>query len=184
MNGVNVLFKHVPSPLSPLLFNIICLTTVDHPHGISSRHQNLGHLVLQLSGHISNTSETLAKMSSETAPQNPAFQELTADNRGPVVIVASYIFLVITVIVVLTRLITRFKVSRRLVIDDGLALASTVFLIAQTIAITVAVNAGLGRHRNALSDNTFDKYAKVCSSIPSTTLLTDHVHRPSTYLAC
>lgn len=100
-------------------------------------------------------------MSSETAPQTPAFQELTAENRGPVVIVASYIFLVITVIVVFTRLITRFRVSRRLVIDDGLALASTVFLIAQTIAVTYAVNAGLGRHRDALSDATFDKYAKV-----------------------
>lgn len=105
-------------------------------------------------------------MSSETTPQTPAFQELTPENRGPVVIVASYIFLVITVIVVLTRLVTRFKVARRFVIDDALALASTVFLIAQTVAMTFAVNAGLGRHRNALSDTAFDEYAKVRASAP------------------
>lgn len=103
-------------------------------------------------------------MSSETAPQTPAFQKLTADNRGPVVIVSSYIFLVITIIVVFTRLITRYKVSRRLVLDDALALASTVVLVAQTIAVTFAVNAGLGRHRDALSNTDFDKYAKVLSS--------------------
>lgn len=123
-------------------------------------------------------------MSSETAPQTPAFQQLTAENRGPVVIVASYIFLVITVIVVFTRLITRFKVSRRLAIDDGLALASTMFLIAQTIAVTFAVNHGLGRHRSTLSDTAFDKYAKVYPlSPPSTHLLIDS-HRPFMCLAC
>ena len=123
-------------------------------------------------------------MSSDTAPQSPAFQELTAENRGPVVIVASYIFLVITVIVVFTRLITRFKIGRRLVLDDALALASTVVLVAQTIAVTFAVNAGLGRHRNALSDTAFDKYAKVAPSVPSTSLLTNHSHRPFTCLGC
>lgn len=103
-------------------------------------------------------------MSSDASdPQSPAFQELTTDNRGPVVIVASYIFFVITVIVVFTRLITRFKLSRRFAPDDLLVLASTVVLLGQTVAITVAVNAGLGRHRDALSNASFDKYAKVRS---------------------
>lgn len=74
--------------------------------------------------------------------------------------------------------------TRQFVIDDGLALASTVFLTAQTIAVTVAVNAGLGRHRSTLTDAAFDKYLKVSFPTISTSLRTDHLHRPSTYLAC
>lgn len=105
--------------------------------------------------------DALAIMSADTSPQSPAFQQLTADNRGPVVIVASYIFLVISVIVVFTRLITRFQISRRFASDDYCIIASTVFLIGQTLAITFAVNNGLGRHRDAVSDVTFDKFAKV-----------------------
>lgn len=100
-------------------------------------------------------------MSSEGDLQTPAFQQLTADNRGPAVIVASYIFLVISVIVVLTRLVTRFKVGRKFAVDDHLAFASTVVVIAQTIAITFAANGGLGRHQNALTESELNKYAKV-----------------------
>lgn len=104
-------------------------------------------------------------MSADTSPQSPAFQQLTADNRGPVVVVTSYIFLVISIIVVFTRLITRFQISRRFAPDDYTILVSIIFLIGQTVAVTLAVNAGLGKHRAALSDNEFDKYAKVCFSI-------------------
>lgn len=94
-------------------------------------------------------------------PQTPAFQQLTADNHGPAVIVASYIFLVTTVVVVLTRLITRFQVTRTFSTDDYLISASTLFAIGQTVAITVAANRGLGRHSEDVSSAQFDGFAKV-----------------------
>lgn len=103
-------------------------------------------------------------MSAAASPQSPAFQQLTADNRGPVVVVTSYILLVISIVVVFTRLITRFQISRRFAPDDYSILASIALLIGQTVAVTFAVNAGLGRHREALSDAAFDKFAKArCS---------------------
>lgn len=100
---------------------------------------------------------------SEEEPQAPAFQQLTANNHGPAVVVASYIFLAITVIVVFTRLITRFQITRELAVDDYLISASTLLAIGQTVTITVAVNHGLGRHREAISDLQFDGFAKVCA---------------------
>lgn len=123
-------------------------------------------------------------MSADTSPQSPAFQQLTADNRGPVVVVTSYIFLVVSIIVVFTRLITRFQISRRFAPDDYCILVSIIFLIGQTVAVTLAVNAGLGRHRSTLSDDAFDKYAKVCFPIDPRRPFPDVLQRLFTLLEC
>jgi len=93
--------------------------------------------------------------------QTPAFQRITANNHGPVVVVVSIILFVITVIVLFTRLITRFQITRKFSLDDYLISGATILAIGQTAATIVAVNHGLGRHRSALSDSKFDEFAKV-----------------------
>lgn len=95
-----------------------------------------------------------------TEPETPAFQQLTADNHGPTVVVVSYILLVTTVIVVITRLITRLKVTRKLAIDDYLIIASVILCTAQTISLTFAANNGLGRHFDTLSNSQFEGFSK------------------------
>lgn len=99
-------------------------------------------------------------MSASTEPQSPAFQQLTADNHGPAVVVVSYILLVISVIVVITRLVTRLKVTRRIAVDDYLIVAATALCTAETITLTVAVNHGLGRHSDTLSGSQFNDFSK------------------------
>lgn len=99
-------------------------------------------------------------MSASTEPQSPAFQQLTADNHGPTVVVVSYILLITSVIVVITRLVTRLKVTRKLAIDDYMIVAASAFCTAETIALTFAVNKGLGRHIDALSTSEFEGFSK------------------------
>ena len=110
---------------------------------------------------------------SSSEPQTPAFQQLTANNHGPAIVVTAYILMIVSVIVVFTRLITRFQLTRRFAIDDYLILASTFFVIGQTVAITVAVNHGLGRHREDISDSQFDAFAKVRAIHYQTRIPTD-----------
>lgn len=90
-----------------------------------------------------------------TEPANPPFAQLTANNHGPVIIVASYIFLALSFITVLTRCWNRFRVLRKLAWDDWLIAISFFLATAQSIALTVSVNNGLGRHREDLSNTEF-----------------------------
>lgn len=92
---------------------------------------------------------------SGTEPENPPFAELTANNHGPVIIVATYIFLALSFITVVTRCFNRFRVLRKLALDDWLIAVCTLLAIAQSIALTVSVNNGLGRRREDISKAEF-----------------------------
>lgn len=74
---------------------------------------------------VSNLTFCVWRMNS-SQPEDPAFQHLSHTNHGPSVVVASYIFLTVSLATVITRLITRFNVARKLVTDDWLIITSMV----------------------------------------------------------
>jgi hypothetical protein len=87
---------------------------------------------------------------------------LSASNRGPLVIVATYILLTISLLAVSVKIWTRLSNARRLLGTDWVILAGSVSLlqsgrhksltltknqalaVAQAIALTISVNSGLG----------------------------------------
>lgn len=93
-------------------------------------------------------------------PENPPFAQLTPNNHGPIIIVSSYIFLALSFITVITRCGNRYRVLRKLAWDDWLIAICFFLAMAQSIALTVSVNNGLGRHREDLSDAEFLAQAK------------------------
>ena len=110
---------------------------------------------------------------------------ITPDNHGPYVVVASYIMMCMMMLLVITRLITKYLTIRNLRLDDFSIIAAAVrhlprqFLclvpmladtdddslqvlaVIQSILVQQAVDSGLGQHRVALSDAQFDAYSQV-----------------------
>ena len=95
-----------------------------------------------------------------TIPPNPPFAALTPDNRGPAVIVAAYIFYTLAFVTVVTRCWNRFTVLRRLGWEDWVITICVLLAFAQTVALTFAINNGLGRSRDDLSEAKFLDFAK------------------------
>ena len=56
----------------------------------------------------------------------PAFEQLSNTNRGPLVIIAAYIFLLSAFLAVLTKVWTRWGTTRNLIHTDWLILAGYV----------------------------------------------------------
>ena len=59
----------------------------------------------------------------------PAFQALSNTNKGPLVIVASYIFLISSSLAVVIKIWTRLSTARKLIWTDWAMLAAIVRLI-------------------------------------------------------
>lgn len=75
-------------------------------------------------------------------------------------IVATYIFFALSFITVLTRCLNRFRVIRKLAWDDWLIAICLLFAFVQSVSLTVAINNGLGRRREDLSDSDFLDFAR------------------------
>lgn len=56
----------------------------------------------------------------------PAFQQVTPNNHGPWVVVTAYIFLPLSILVVVIRLVTRFQLARSINLNDGVIVISMV----------------------------------------------------------
>jgi hypothetical protein len=85
----------------------------------------------------------------------------TGDSQDPAVNVTAWLFMIIMVFSVTTRLGTKFHLFRRLMVDDLVIFASLVFGIGQGIAISLAVGAGYGNHYTSLSSANLDRVMKV-----------------------
>lgn len=79
----------------------------------------------------------------------------------PAINVLTWFMLVTAILSVLTRLGTKYFIFRKWTFDDGLATASLVFCIAQSIAISIATKNGLGQHLEMLSDRNIENVMKV-----------------------
>ena len=84
-----------------------------------------------------------------------------SDSQVPAVNVTAWLFMVIMIFSVTTRLGTKFHLFRRLMLDDFVIFASLVFGIAQVIAISLAASAGYGNHYTSISSASLDRVMKV-----------------------
>ncbi|KAH8667645.1 hypothetical protein BGZ60DRAFT_528935 [Tricladium varicosporioides] len=73
------------------------------------------------------------------------------DNRGPLINVIAWFFIVVSFLIFFTRMATKWLVSRKSTIDDSLISISLLFGIAETAAINIAVANGLGQRPDVLS---------------------------------
>ncbi|KAF2689638.1 hypothetical protein K458DRAFT_358572 [Lentithecium fluviatile CBS 122367] len=78
-------------------------------------------------------------------PAPPSHPFVTADDHTSLLNVVGWFSVVVIVMTVLTRLGTRWAKSRTVGLDDGAIITSTIFAIAQTVAVSMGVNNGLGR---------------------------------------
>ena len=58
---------------------------------------------------------------------------ITADNRGPLVSIATWLTLVAMIIITLTKVATKWTMAGRFQADDGLMVAAGVSFIAMTL---------------------------------------------------
>ncbi|OTB17308.1 hypothetical protein K445DRAFT_57047 [Daldinia sp. EC12] len=82
------------------------------------------------------------------------------DNHGSVVNLVSWFLIICSFLLVCTRLVTKWGVSKSFHVDDTMIVASLVFSIAQTIAASIAVGNGLGRHQDTLSGDDIIAFQK------------------------
>ncbi|KAI2472244.1 hypothetical protein F4781DRAFT_9034 [Annulohypoxylon bovei var. microspora] len=88
----------------------------------------------------------------------PPFGEITDDDHGSYVIIATWIFACISVLFVAVRVIVRVWLSRHVGRDIALIMAALLCSIGQSVAATEAVAYGLGRHLDALSNAQIRSY--------------------------
>ncbi|KAE8153179.1 hypothetical protein BDV25DRAFT_137083 [Aspergillus avenaceus] len=73
------------------------------------------------------------------------------DSWNPAVTVTAWFLMSTTVLAVIPRLITKWLIFRKLTVDDYMVVVSTLFCIANAIAIFVATTNGYGDHTGAVS---------------------------------
>ncbi|KAK9860827.1 hypothetical protein MYU51_006133 [Penicillium brevicompactum] len=86
----------------------------------------------------------------------PPLLPVTADDHGAWVIVVSTILLIITILATTVTLISRIRVLRKLSWSDSVLFLSCFIFIPQTVCINIASSHGIGKHRHALSDASFE----------------------------
>ncbi|MCJ1325811.1 hypothetical protein MMC10_002474 [Thelotrema lepadinum] len=85
---------------------------------------------------------------------------ITADNRGPLVNIATWITLVAMVLMALTKIATKWVMIGRFQADDGLMFVAMLAGVAQSLAANQQVINGLGQHRSTLTPIQFGNYEK------------------------
>ncbi|KIW13772.1 hypothetical protein PV08_08963 [Exophiala spinifera] len=88
------------------------------------------------------------------SPISAPLGKLSSDESGPWVLVCGYILIVLSVITIVIKILTRFKATNRLTANDYF------ILTAATITVTIAEHYGLGRKRNKVSDADFGSFQK------------------------
>ncbi|KAJ5156424.1 hypothetical protein N7492_009227 [Penicillium capsulatum] len=79
------------------------------------------------------------------------------DNKDPAVNVTTWVLLVTIVFSVSARLLTKYRLFKKLTIDDLLITASLAFAVGQNIAVSLAVAAGYGQHMAKVAPEDWDK---------------------------
>ncbi|KAF1913211.1 hypothetical protein BDU57DRAFT_457023 [Ampelomyces quisqualis] len=82
------------------------------------------------------------------------------DNFGPYVNVVTWILLITSTLAVLTRLITKRALRRRIDVDDAFVVAALLVSIGSGASVSVQAANGLGQHISALTDNQIVTYQK------------------------
>ncbi len=85
---------------------------------------------------------------------------INAASKGPIVNLVGWIAMVTMILAVGTVLVSKWVIVRKLGWNDLLISLAMVFSIAQTIATSEQVSAGLGRHLKAVSASDYVKFQK------------------------
>ncbi|KAJ3543405.1 hypothetical protein NM208_g3603 [Fusarium decemcellulare] len=91
---------------------------------------------------------------------NPPQKVITDTNKSPLVQVLTLMFLVIAILSCFVRTGTKIHMIKTLRVDDILTIAATVFAIAQSIAVYVGCDYGLGQPFKSLSSSDKDTLFK------------------------
>lgn len=83
----------------------------------------------------------------------------------PSINILTWFMLVASILSVFTRIGTKLWIFRKLTVDDILGIVAMAFCIAETIAISIATENGLGQHMNSLSQVNKIKMMKVSDEI-------------------
>ncbi|CAM1503634.1 Fc.00g012250.m01.CDS01 [Cosmosporella sp. VM-42] len=97
-------------------------------------------------------------MSSDTAA--PPYYALSDDNHAALVVVAAVVFLIYGVLAIVTKLLIRLNIVSMKAHDIVLLVGSILYFI-QTVCVVVACNAGLGRHQDVVSTDSFERFSKL-----------------------
>lgn len=87
--------------------------------------------------------------------------QVTANDRGPLVNVASWILMVTAILFTAFRLISNVVLRGRFGAHDWLVTIAALLGVCQSIASSIAVGNGLGKHQDTLSPSMIASYQKV-----------------------
>lgn len=96
----------------------------------------------------------------------PPIAELTLDDRGPILIVYTYILIVNTLLFISIKVASTVLLKRTLDWDDALVSAAGVLALAQSIVTERSAINGAGRFEDSLSSGQLEVYLKVGLSYP------------------
>ncbi|MCJ1383294.1 hypothetical protein MMC17_006407 [Xylographa soralifera] len=91
----------------------------------------------------------------------PSHPQDGSDDHGSLLSVVSFFLLASTTLVVLTRLGTKWAMSHKLALDDGLIIASMLFATAQTVLLSLAVTNQLGDSAGSVDQSRQEALEKV-----------------------
>ncbi|KAJ5544445.1 hypothetical protein N7513_004700 [Penicillium frequentans] len=84
----------------------------------------------------------------------------TEDTKDPAVNVTTWCLLVVMILSVLSRLGTKVRLFRRLIADDLLIITSLIFGVGQSVAVSLAVGSGYGKHLKDVTNHDLDQMMK------------------------
>lgn len=84
------------------------------------------------------------------------------DTKDPAINVTTWVLLVTVIFSVFARLGTKIRLFKKLTVDDLLIIASLAFGVGQSIAVSLAVGSGYGKHYKDVSNAELDQVMKVC----------------------
>ncbi|KAJ5698924.1 hypothetical protein N7462_000929 [Penicillium macrosclerotiorum] len=90
----------------------------------------------------------------------PPLFEISDDDHGGYGAVSVYTLLALTLVVVVTRLSTRWFIGRIIHSDDILLAAAALFAIIQSILVQLAISHGLGRRASTIGESRLADYLK------------------------
>jgi len=92
----------------------------------------------------------------------PPIRPLTAEDRGPIVIVTAYACIVETILFTIIKLVSNKALKRKTDWDDGLLCIAVLLALAQSIITERSAINGVGRYEASLTQSQLEHYFKVC----------------------
>ncbi|OQE29407.1 hypothetical protein PENSTE_c002G08450 [Penicillium steckii] len=116
------------------------------------------------------------------AEQHDAFQALTSDNRGTIITLTSVSFLIVAIIFVLAKFGSAIYFKQRRTAVNIPIWAALVLSIVQVVLLQKAVDHGLGKHRDRLSEGDIQTWSKLAFAAHILLILVLSLSKMSTIL--